>query len=1166
MTVTNSALSGNSADDGGGGIYSDNYSTVTVTNSALSNNSAGYGGGIYSNNYSTVTVTNSALSGNSATYSSGGGIFNYYQSTLTVTNSTLSGNSATYSNGGGIHNAYSGTLTVTNSTLSGNSANNFGGGIYNNLLATMNYSNTIIANSAAGGDCFNGGTIGANVNNLVENGSCSPTFSGDPNLGPLQDNGGPTQTHALLAGSAAIDAGNAAVCAAAPVNNLDQRGVARPQGAACDIGAYEYVDITPPVVMSITRANTNPTNAASVNFTVTFSEAVTGVDAGDFDLTTTGVTGASVASVSSSGAAYTVTVNTGTGNGTIRLDVSASSDIKDLANNALSGLPYASGEEYTIDKTAPTVTSILRADANPTNAASVNFTVTFSEAVTGVDAGDFALTATGSISGASITSVSDSGATYTVTVNTGTGNGTIRLDVSASSDIKDSSGNGLDGLPYEGGEIYAVVKFNHCYVDINANGLNNGSSWDDAYSDLQDALAENACTEIWAAAGTYYPTSGGDRAISFNLKSGVKIYGGFAGTESNLSERDVTANLTILSGDIGTQGDKGDNSYHVVYANNVNNTAVLDGFTVTGGNANGGWSNNNGGGMYNNNSSPTLTNVAFSANSANSGGGMYNNAGSSTLTDVAFSANSADDYGGGMFNSNGSPELTGVSFNNNSSPRGGGMYNDSSSPTLTDVTFSGNAATFGGGMFNLKSSPSLTKVTFSGNNTTAAGGGMYNWDNSSPELTNVTFSDNSASYGGGMVNSASSSTLTNVLLANSTGSNCANDDGGSINSSSRHNLIDDNTCGLTDGVNGNKIGPGYNANLGPLANNGGFTQTHALLAGSAAIDAGDDAACPATDQRGVARPQGAHCDIGAYEYVDNDAPTVVSITRANANPTSALSADFTVTFSEDVTGVDQSDFTLTKTRNLSGFSVASVTPADARTYTVAVTVGSGNGSLRLDVSAASDIKDLNNNLLLNLPYIDGETYTVRRRLFVRSAGAQDGWTLESFETSNAGGTFNSTAITLLLGDDAVNRQYRSILSFNTASLPDNAVITKVTLKVRLQKIVGGGNPVNALQGFMADVRKGVFGTSALQVIDFQAPASKTVGPLKPALVGGWYTLNLTPAKASVNKLATGSGLTQIRLRFKLDDNNNAVANYLSLYSGNAAVGARPQLIVEYYVP
>ncbi|MCZ2289396.1 MAG: Ig-like domain-containing protein, partial [Anaerolineales bacterium] len=603
----------------------------------------------------------------------------------------------------------------------------------------------------------------------------------------------------------------------------------------------EYTVDKNPTVTSILRADANPTNALSVDFSVTFSEDVVNVDAGDFDLTTTGVPGASVYGISGSGNAYTVTVDAVLGSGTIRLDVSASSDIKDSSGNDLDGLPYEDGEVYTVDKTAPTVTSILRADANPTNAASVNFTVTFSEAVTGVDAGDFDLTTTG-VTGASVASVSGSGAAYTVTVNTGTGNGTIRLDVSASSDIKDSSGNGLDGLPYEGGEIYAVVKFNHCYVDINANGLNNGSSWDDAYSDLQDALAENACTEIWVAAGTYYPTSGNDRAISFELRSGVEIYGGFAGTETQRSGRDVDANATILSGDIGTQGDKGDNSYHVVYANNVNNTAVLDGFTVTGGNANGGWSNNNGGGMYNNNSSPTLTNVAFSANSANSGGGMYNNAGSSTLTDVAFSANSADDYGGGMFNSNGSPELTGVSFNNNSSPRGGGMYNDSSSPTLTDVTFSGNAATFGGGMFNLKSSPSLTKVTFSGNNTTAAGGGMYNWDNSSPELTNVTFSDNSASYGGGMVNSASSSTLTNVLLANSTGSNCANDDGGSINSSSRHNLIDDNTCGLTDGVNGNKIGPGYNANLGPLANNGGFTQTHALLAGSAAIDAGDDAA------------------------------------------------------------------------------------------------------------------------------------------------------------------------------------------------------------------------------------------------------------------------------------------------------------------------------------
>ncbi|MCE7918227.1 MAG: hypothetical protein DPW21_07195 [Anaerolineae bacterium] len=184
----------------------------------------------------------------------------------------------------------------------------------------------------------------------------------------------------------------------------------------------------------------------------------------------------------------------------------------------------------------------------------------------------------------------------------------------------------------------------------------------------------------------------------------------------------------------------------------------------------------------------------------------------------------------------------------------------------------------------------------------------------------------------------------------------------------------------------------------------------------------------------------------------------------------------------------------------------------------------------------------------------------------RSAGAQDGWVLESSETSNKGGTLNSAATTFRLGDDAARKQYRAILSFNTSGLPDNAVITKVTLKIKRQGVTGGGNPVNTFQGFMADVKKGMFGTSALQAADFQTAANKTVDPLKPTPNGGWYTLNLTGAKAFINKLASNGGLTQIRLRFKLDDNNNAVANYLSLFSGNAPLASRPQLIVEYYVP
>jgi hypothetical protein len=183
-----------------------------------------------------------------------------------------------------------------------------------------------------------------------------------------------------------------------------------------------------------------------------------------------------------------------------------------------------------------------------------------------------------------------------------------------------------------------------------------------------------------------------------------------------------------------------------------------------------------------------------------------------------------------------------------------------------------------------------------------------------------------------------------------------------------------------------------------------------------------------------------------------------------------------------------------------------------------------------------------------------------------STNTKDGWVLESSETSNKGGTLNSNATSFRLGDDASKKQYRGILSFSTGSLPDNAVITSVTLKVKKQGISGGGNPVTAFQGYMVDIKKGFFGTSALQTGDFQAAASKTYGPFKPTAVSNWYSISLTSGAAYINKLSTSSGLTQIRLRFKLDDNNNAVANYLSLFSGNAPAASRPQLVITYYIP
>ena len=219
VTLTHSAVLGCTGVNGGG-VY--NAGTLTVQDSTFSGNSGSSGGGI--NSYGIVTVQNSTFSGNSAIQ--GGGIHSEGQ--LTIQNSTFSGNSANDS-GGGIYSM--GTLTVQNSTFSGNSANYEGSGI-RNFVGLLYLYNTLIANSVAGGDCSNSGWFAANDHNLIEDGSCSPYLSGDPNLGPLADNGGRTWTAALQFPSPAIDAGNPATCLPA-----DQRDFRR--DGTCDIGAYE---------------------------------------------------------------------------------------------------------------------------------------------------------------------------------------------------------------------------------------------------------------------------------------------------------------------------------------------------------------------------------------------------------------------------------------------------------------------------------------------------------------------------------------------------------------------------------------------------------------------------------------------------------------------------------------------------------------------------------------------------------------------------------------------------------------------------------------------------------------------------------------------------------------------------------------------------------------
>ncbi|MBX2849928.1 MAG: hypothetical protein KTR16_16505 [Acidiferrobacterales bacterium] len=271
VSITNSTLSGNSASDDGGGFRSFN-SSISLTNSTLSGNSAAYDGGGFNSSGSSISLTNSTLSGNSAAYG-GGGFYSFYAS-ISLTNSTLSGNSAAY-DGGGFY-SFGGSISLTNNTLSSNSAGERGGGIY--LLASMvSAKNSVLSGnfSAEGSEVYLSSrsiVAGFDLTNSVI-GDSSKTFAealeihhlffttdstninatsdGDgisqhipislnSILAPLGNNGGRTQTHALVSGSPAINAGRNSI-----FTDTDQRGFQRV--GICDIGAFEFNSPGPPV-------------------------------------------------------------------------------------------------------------------------------------------------------------------------------------------------------------------------------------------------------------------------------------------------------------------------------------------------------------------------------------------------------------------------------------------------------------------------------------------------------------------------------------------------------------------------------------------------------------------------------------------------------------------------------------------------------------------------------------------------------------------------------------------------------------------------------------------------------------------------------------------------------------------------------------------------------
>ena len=308
---------------------------------------------------------------------------------------------------------------------------------------------------------------------------------------------------------------------------------------------------------------------------------------------------------------------------------------------------------------------------------------------------------------------------------------------------------------------------------------------------------------------------------------------------------------------------------------NFRGTLILTNSTVTA-NASG----DNGGGIYSLIATTTLTNSTVSNNTSQfDGAGIHIVDGSLTLINSTVTANVSGDQGGGIYN-DGTLNMTDSTVSGNTAEFGGGIYAAVGTLNMTGSTVSGNAAgTAGGGIFANAGTLSITNSTLSGNTAGSSGGGAVANSQAMIALLNSTVSGNASSpnitFGGntgGALRGDTNATYTfkNTIVANSTGGDCF---GAGTFTTLGHNIDSDNTCSLTD-VNDQ---PGVNPVLGPLADNGGLTATHALLSGSPALNAGDDAAAPATDQRGVIRPQGSASDIGAFELGFLLVPSVSAI-------------------------------------------------------------------------------------------------------------------------------------------------------------------------------------------------------------------------------------------------------------------------------------------------
>jgi len=782
------------------------------------------------------------------------------------------------------------------------------------------------------------------------------------------------------------------------------------------------VDTGTPAVSFIIRADPSPTYASSVDFTIIFTEPVTGVDESDFSLTTTDVSGASVSSVTAGvdQTVYTVSVNTGTGDGTIRLDLNPTgTGIQDLVGNPMSG-GFTSGEAYTIDKTVPSAPIIdapldgsSTSDNTPTIIGTAEAECTVRIYIDGSLSKITVADGSGDWSYSPASALSDGAYSIKATATDAAGN--TSLDSSTNTFTVETAPPSVMSILRAGPNPTNVLSVDFILTFSEAvTGVDTSMPFND-FTLITTGLAGEYISAVSGSGVTYtvtVDTGSGDGTIQLDVNAGTDI-------------QDQVGNP--LSGSF-TSGE-----------------------------------------IYDIDRTPPDT--SLDAHPLDP----------STNDSPVFEFSSPDATA--IFEC----QLDGSGYSSCSNPKGyTGLSDDSHTFDVRAFDSAGNT------------DPSPES---------------YTW------LIDTTPPDTSIDAKPSDPNKNDSHTFEFSSTEAPVTFECQLDGGG------------------------------YSPCTSPKTYTGLSEGSHTF-------------SVRAVDLVGFPDPTPA----GYTWTIDFTRPVVRSIFIIDPIFTSSDTVRYEVNFSEAVTGVKGDDFNFSTTGSITGYAVTGVS-GSGKKYEVTVSTGMYNGTLRLNVNdSGTGIKDLAGNDLNG--GFAGATYRVEKTytLMVKSQPKYDGWVLESGETTNKGGTKNNLARFLKVGDNIADKQYRSILSFGTAAIPDNAVITRIILKVKKAGLVGT-DPMTTHNDLVVDVQKGKFYTlPALQINDFQAKASKYKAGLFPtSLYSGWYRAVLRKGAYDydyINKM----GRTQLRLRFLLDDDDDNLADILKLYSGNAVLANRPKLIVKYYVP